>query len=114
MEYDGSVSMWQHGFDYLQAMFHLDIGVTLQMPRITLPKTNIFAPENGPKPKRKVVSKPSIFRGELLVSGMVTANNQEQYKKQEELFMTLSKKSSGRLRNRYGSGIGRRRDGMLI
>ena len=29
----------------------------------TLPKTNIFAPENRPGPKRKVVFQPSIFRG---------------------------------------------------
>ena len=31
------------------------------------------APENRPKPNRKVVFQPSIFRGELLVSGRVTA-----------------------------------------
>ncbi len=40
----------------------------------TLPETNM-APENRPKPKRKVdkvVFQPSIFRGELLVSGRVT------------------------------------------
>ncbi len=68
----------------------------------------------GRAPKGKDRLQTINFQGFLLlVSGMVTANNQEQYKKQEELFMTLSKKSSGRLRNRYGSGIGRRRDGML-
>ena len=32
--------------------------------KITLPKTNI-APENRPKPKRKVVFQPSIFRGHV-------------------------------------------------
>ena len=39
---------------------------------ITLPETNI-SPENRPKPNRKVriVFQPSIFRGELLVSGRV-------------------------------------------
>ena len=34
----------------------------------TLPRTNI-APENGPYPKRNVVSQLSVFRNELLVSG---------------------------------------------
>ena len=29
----------------------------------TLPETNIFAPENRPKPTRKVIFQPSIFRG---------------------------------------------------
>ena len=39
----------------------------------TLPETNsLLAPENRPKPKRKVVFQPSIFRGKLLVSGRVT------------------------------------------
>ena len=40
----------------------------------TLPKTNSSAraPENGPKPKKeRIVSQSSIFKGELLVSGMV-------------------------------------------
>ena len=40
---------------------------------ITLPKTNSkFAPENRPKPKRKLIFQPSIFRGKLLVSGRVS------------------------------------------
>ncbi len=40
--------------------------------RTTLPKTNIFAPENRPGPKRKFIFQPSIFRCEpLLVSGRV-------------------------------------------
>ena len=29
----------------------------------TLPETNVFAPENRPKPNRKVVFQPSICRG---------------------------------------------------
>ena len=38
----------------------------------TLCETNIYiAPENRPGPKRKLVFEPSIFRGELLVSGRV-------------------------------------------
>ena len=37
----------------------------------TLPETNVFTPENRPGPNRKVVFQPSIFRGELLVSGRV-------------------------------------------
>ena len=37
----------------------------------TLPETNV-APENRPKPNRKVVFQPSICRGELLVLGSVT------------------------------------------
>ncbi len=32
----------------------------------TLPETNFLAPENRPKPNRKVVFQPSFFRGELL------------------------------------------------
>ena len=37
-----------------------------------LPETNIFAPENRPKPNRKgSYFQPSIFRGKLLVSGRV-------------------------------------------
>ena len=36
----------------------------------TLPETNV-APENRPKPNRKVVFQPSICRGELLVLGSV-------------------------------------------
>ena len=35
----------------------------------TLPETNIFAPENRPKPNRKVVFQPSIFRGKVAVQG---------------------------------------------
>ena len=39
----------------------------------TRPETNsIKAPENRPKPNRKVVFQPSIFRGELLVLGSVS------------------------------------------
>ena len=35
----------------------------MNMPRyFTLPETNVFAPENRPKPNRKVVFQPSIFR----------------------------------------------------
>ena len=30
---------------------------------VTFPETNIFAPENRPKPSRKVVFQPSICRG---------------------------------------------------
>ena len=40
--------------------------------RFTLPETNSKAPENRPGPKRKRVFQPSIFRCEMLVSGMVT------------------------------------------
>ena len=31
----------------------------------TLPRTNMFAPENGPGPKKKVVCQPPIFKGYL-------------------------------------------------
>ena len=57
----------------------------------TLPETNI-SPENRPKPKRKVVFQPSIFRCELLVSGRVTrifmAGGQKN-KTQEDLSITV-------------------------
>ena len=45
-------------------------------PKIGLPslKLTANAPENKPKPNRKVVFQPSIFRGELLVSGKVPQN----------------------------------------
>ena len=39
----------------------------------TLPETKQIAPENRPKPNRKVVFHPSLFRGDLLVSGSVVA-----------------------------------------
>ena len=44
-----------------------------QKRKIVLPslKLTANAPENRPKPNRKVVFQPSIFRGELLVSGRV-------------------------------------------
>ena len=40
--------------------------------RVTLPETNIFAPENRPGPKGKLIFQPYIFKCErLLVSGRV-------------------------------------------
>ena len=42
---------------------------------VTLPESNIFA-EDRPKPKRKFIFQPSIFRCELLVSGRVTPREQ--------------------------------------
>ena len=55
------------------------VGGTLSFPAFkfweyTLPETNI-APDKLGHPKRKLVFQPSIFRGELLVSGRVTSKS---------------------------------------
>ena len=49
----------------------LGIPAARDLGEATLPETNVLAPENRPKPNRKVVFQPSICRGELLVLGRV-------------------------------------------
>ena len=58
-----------------QQTFTRGVGVIHYKTRDSLPETNSkFAPENRPGPNRKVVFQPSIFRGELLVSGRVSSS----------------------------------------
>ena len=48
---------------------------------VTLPKTNIIAPENGPDPKWKVVSQPPSFRGYVSFrEGKIEENSQNDWR----------------------------------
>ena len=61
----------------------------------TLPQTNQNAPENGPKPQRKLIFQSSIFRCELLVSGRVHFSCKT--KQSTKLICTLKKGGESRL-----------------
>ena len=50
-------------------------------------KLTAKASENRPKPKRKVVSQPSIFRGELLVSGSLGCNSSRSMLRVDGVFL---------------------------
>ena len=50
-------------------------------------KLTAKASENRPKPKRKVVSQPSIFRGELLVSGSLGCNSSRSMLRVDSVFL---------------------------
>ena len=59
--------------EYLNDQFHSYTNVDRGRKKLkpfTLPETNV-APENSPSQKETIVFQPSIFRGELLVSGRV-------------------------------------------
>ena len=67
----------------------------------TLPETKMY-PENGPKPKWKVVFQPSIFRCELLVSGGVSTTENEHVLNKKYIFQPLI---SGDIRSFSGEYI---------
>ena len=49
---------------------YIDLYRDFPYKSIALPKTNIFALENRPKPRRKVIHQPSIFRGYVSFLGV--------------------------------------------
>ena len=56
--------IWWLGTDFPEQSF-------MKVLEITIPETNVFAPETRLTTKRKFIFQPSIFRGEMLVSGRV-------------------------------------------
>ena len=63
---------------------------------LTLPETNVFTPENRPKPNRKVVFQPSIFRGHVSFrAGRTFWNQVTHWQLWLELLSILSMEEAG-------------------